>query len=112
MKGAAARNARQPPEVRTPSGDRPDVGALRALLALRHLVLDLLVLLETLVAITGDAAEMHEDVGATVVLGDESEALLGVEPLHGSCAHERSLLPCPGTSLTAARRAIGPWTER
>src|SRR5262249_30143644 len=36
-------------------GDRPDVGALRALLALGHLVLDLLVLLEALVAITGDA---------------------------------------------------------
>src|SRR5262249_17470389 len=70
-----------------PLGDRADVGPLRALLALGHLVLDLLVLLEVPVAVTDDRAEVHENVVATVVLGDESEALLGVEPLHGSCAH-------------------------
>src|SRR5262249_30831605 len=95
-----------------PLGDRADVGPLRALLALGHLVLDLLVLLEVPVAVTDDRAEVHENVVATVVLGDESEALLGVEPLHGSCAHPVFPPSLPRTSLTAARGATGPRTGR
>ncbi len=56
-------------------GDRLDVAGLRALLALGHVELDLLVLVEIPVADAGDRAEVHEDVRATVVLGDEAEAL-------------------------------------
>src|SRR4029453_17468198 len=62
------------------------VRRLGALRALRHVELDLLVLLQVLVALAGDRAEVHEHVGA-VRLGDEAEALLGAEPLHGSSCH-------------------------
>src|SRR6266508_3114970 len=68
------------------------VRGLRALLALGHVVLDLLVLLQVAETLTGDRAEMHEHVGGTVVRSDEAEALLGAEPLHGSDCHVRSLL--------------------
>jgi hypothetical protein len=30
---------------------------------------------------------VHEDILATVIRLDKSEALLGIEPLHGSCRH-------------------------
>src|SRR5438093_3050291 len=112
MEGAAPKARAPPNRFLTTSGDGSDVGALRALLALGHLVLDLLVLLEVAIAVARDRAEVHEDVGATVILSDESEALLGVEPLDGSGAHERSLLPCPFPSLAAARGATGPKTGR
>src|SRR6266516_5390108 len=90
-------------------GDRLDVAGLRALLALGHVELDLLVLVEIPVADAGDRAEVHEDVRAAVVLGDEAEALLAVEPLHGTCAHEQFPPFLPGTNLAAARRAS--WSE-
>src|SRR4249920_330569 len=73
--------------------DGANVRGLRALLALGHVVLHLLVLLQVAETLTGDRAEMHEHVGGTVVRSDESEALLGAEPLHGSDCHVRSLLP-------------------
>jgi hypothetical protein len=34
-----------------------------------------------------DRADVHEDILATVIRLDESEALLAVEPLHGSFGH-------------------------
>src|SRR6266480_1639655 len=83
------------PEWERRSADRPDVGRLGALGALGHLELDLLVLLEVPVAHACDRAEMHEHVWTTVVLGDEPEALLAVEPLHDTGAHEQSLPSCP-----------------
>src|SRR5438874_5707995 len=58
--------------------DRPNVGGLRALLALGNVELDLLVLLQVPVPRASDRAEVHEHVGAAVVLGDEAEALLAV----------------------------------
>src|SRR4249919_3551477 len=73
--------------------DGSNVRGLRALLALGHVVLHLLVLLQVAETLTGDRAEMHEHVGGTVVRSDESETLLGAEPLHGSDCHVRSLLP-------------------
>src|SRR5207344_2218529 len=76
-------------------GDDADVAGLRAFLALRHVELDLLVLLQVAEPVACDRAVVHEDVGATVVLGDEAEALLAVEPLHSSCSHVLFLLPCP-----------------
>ena len=42
---------------------------------------------EVAVAVACDRAVMHENVWAAVVLGDEAEALLAVEPLHGSGGH-------------------------
>src|SRR5690606_239303 len=67
--------------------DRAALGGLRALLALRHLELDLLVVLEGAVARTLDLAEVREQVLAAVVGGDEAEALFSVEPLDGSSSH-------------------------
>src|SRR2546429_7032356 len=76
------------------SADRTYVRSLRALGALAELELDLLVLLEVLVPLTRDRAEVHEHVG-TVLLGDEAETLLRAEPLHGASCHCNSLLPRP-----------------
>src|SRR5256885_2164172 len=61
-----------------------DVGGLRPLLALGHLELHPLVLGECLEAGALDLAEVDEQVLAAAVRGDEAEALLLVEPLHGS----------------------------
>src|SRR5436190_14934521 len=113
VRRTATRTMQRPVVPSCASSDgRADVARLETLLALGHVELDLLVLLEIPVARARDRAEMHEDVRATVVLGDEAEALLAVEPLHGSCAHEQfpPFLPC--ASLTAARRATGPKTVR
>src|SRR3954466_3822697 len=82
--------SRAPPacgRLREVSSDRPDVGGLRALLALRHVELDALVLVERAVAVGLDRREVHEDVGAAAVLCDEAEALLSVEPLHRALRH-------------------------
>src|SRR5437870_3030976 len=70
------------------SGHGPHVGGLRTLGALGDVELDLLVLLKVAVPGALDRAEVHEDVG-TVLLGDEAEALLGAEPLHGASGHEQ-----------------------
>src|SRR3954470_16684475 len=66
---------------------RADVLRLRALLALSHVELDALVLVEGLVPLRLDRREVAEDVGAAVVLGDEPKALLRVEPLHSALSH-------------------------
>src|SRR5687767_8094531 len=67
--------------------DGDDVLRLRALRALRDVELDPLVLVEALVALRLDGGEVDEDVGTAAVLRDEAEALLGVEPLHGTLCH-------------------------
>src|SRR5437588_30394 len=80
-----------------------DVGGLQALGTLGHLELDLLVLLEVLVAGALDAGEVHEHVGS-VRLRDEAVALLGAEPLHGSGCHERiTLLAWPARASLRSR---------
>src|ERR1044072_9714351 len=76
-----------------------DVLRLRALGALRDVELDLLVLVEGLVALRLDGRVVHEDVVAAVLLRNEAEALLGVEPLHGALSH------CARYSLVGARAA-------
>src|SRR5262249_22321626 len=73
-------------DARRPS-DRADVLRLRALRALGDVELDLLVLVEGLVALGLDGRVVHEDVVAAVLLRDEAETLLGVEPLHGALSH-------------------------
>ncbi len=67
--------------------DRADALGLGALLALPDLELDLLALVEGAVALHVDLAVVHEDVSAAVARRDEAEALLRVEPLHGSLCH-------------------------
>src|SRR5690606_12921593 len=64
-----------------------DVRGLRALGALRDVERDALVLLERAVAARLDLAVVGEHVGGAVRGGDEAEALLGVEPLHGASSH-------------------------
>src|SRR4051794_19555407 len=60
-----------------PAGsDRADVLRLRALLALRGVELDALVLVEALVAGSGDGGVVDEHVLAAVIGSDEAEALL------------------------------------
>ena len=63
------------------SGQRPDVGGLRALLAFRHLELDALGLGQGLETAALDLRIMREEVLAAVIGGDEAEALALVEPL-------------------------------
>src|SRR3954463_1547881 len=95
--GATAPGAVTPVrECRKPlRSDRADVLRLGALLALRDVELDLLSLVEGLVAVGDDGGVVAEDVGAAAVLGDEPEALLRVEPLHSALSHA-VLIPCWG----------------
>src|SRR3954447_2296926 len=72
--------------------ERANVLRLRTLRALRDVELDLLVLVQGLVALALDGRVVHEDVVAAVLLRNEAEALLGVEPLDGALSHARLLL--------------------
>src|SRR5438876_12066044 len=63
------------------ASETADVLRLGTLLSLGHLVLHLLALRKFTVAAAGDGREVDEDVCAAVVLLDEAEALVGVEPL-------------------------------
>src|SRR2546430_3607566 len=76
------------------SANRPNARRLGTLRSLSHFELDLLVLLQVLVSLARDRAEVHEHVG-TILLGDEAETLLRAEPLHGASCHSNSLLPRP-----------------
>ena len=70
-----------------PGSDGADLVGLRALGALGDLELDPLGLVERAVALVVDGGVVNEHVGAAAVLGDETEALLSVEPLHGALCH-------------------------
>src|SRR3954454_1115558 len=72
--------------------ERANVLRLRALRTLRDVELDLLVLVQGLVALALNGRVVHEDVVAAVLLRNEAEALLGVEPLDGALSHARLLL--------------------
>src|SRR5690606_22087782 len=85
--------------VRRARSERRDVRRLGALGTLRHVELDLLVLLERAVAARVDRGEVREDVSAALVGGDDAEALLGVEPLDGSGSHGDLLQELEGTAL-------------
>src|SRR3954470_23672687 len=67
--------------------DGANVLRLRALGALRDVELDLLVLVQGLVALGLDRRVVHEDVVAAVLLRNEAEALLRVEPLNSALSH-------------------------
>src|SRR6201991_5153065 len=68
--------------------ERADVLRLRSLLPLGRVELDLLVLIQRPVAGARDRGEVHEHVRRPVIGGDETKALIGVEPLHCSCCHQ------------------------
>src|SRR5439155_1539410 len=85
-----------------------DVRCLRTLGSGDDVELHRLVLLQVAVPVTRDRAEVHEHVG-TVLLGDEAEALLRAEPLHGACRHLRPLLPRPPRTCASS---AGPPARR
>src|SRR4051812_9472434 len=66
---------------------RADVLRLRALGTLGDLELDLLVLVQGLVALGLNRRVVNEDVVAAAVLSDEAEALFCVEPLNSALSH-------------------------
>src|SRR5438477_3198554 len=65
-----------------------DVLRLRSLLPLGGVELDLLVLIQRPVTGARDRGEVDEHVRRPVIGGDETKALVGVEPLHCSCCHQ------------------------
>src|SRR5436309_8620477 len=98
--GAPARPGGPPARVAktTPSA------TATAALALGDVELDLLPFLQAAVAATGDRAEVHEHVRAT--LGrDEAVALVAVEPLHGALRH-LDLLVAHGRPAMATGAAL------
>src|SRR5260370_42047120 len=77
---------------------------LRSLRSPHRRELDALVLRKAAVTVSLDGGVVHEDVGAAVVRGDETEALISVEPLHRALSHVLFLLlqRYSGTSLCAS----------
>src|SRR5690606_16638659 len=55
-----------------------------------------------------DLAVVHEHVGASAIGGDETEALLTVEPLHGSFGHVVSFARDVGDHTVWSPAAAGP----
>src|SRR4051812_13241488 len=86
-------------ELSSAGGDLVGLGALGAL---DDLEVDPLALFEALVPVHLDGRVVDEDV-LTAVDGDEAEALLGVEPLHGALCHVFSHVSCVRT----APRVVG-----
>src|SRR4051794_35725681 len=81
------------PNGRSPSSwstsDGANVLRLGTLGTLGDVELDLLVLVEGLVALRLDGGVVDENVVATVLLRDEAETLFGVEPLDSALSHAR-----------------------
>src|ERR1700733_3747315 len=67
--------------------DRADLLSLRTLRALACGELDSLVLLQAAETVSLDSGVVYEDVGGAVIRGDETIALVSVEPLHGALSH-------------------------
>src|SRR5690349_16073504 len=80
------RQRRWPSAGQRTGSDHPDVLGLLALAARGHVELDLLALLEGLVAVALDVRVVDEDVVRTLA-GDEAVALLVVEELDGTGSH-------------------------
>jgi hypothetical protein len=76
------------PELKS---DDADVLRLRALLALRDLELDPLVLLQRPETAGLNSGEVNEHVVTAPVLSDETETLVAVEPLDSTLNHYNSL---------------------
>jgi hypothetical protein len=89
------------------SAGHPDVFRLGSLLALGDVELDLLPFLQAAVAATGDRADVHEHVRATLDR-DEAVAPADVEPFHSALRHLDLLLRCcaPAPSWGRARHLL------
>src|SRR5690606_7581358 len=114
-KGPASRREGGPftYDYRLPVLQGDDLVSLRTPVTLRHLELDALVLVQRAVAGGLDGRVVHEDVRPAAVDGDESEALLGVEPLHGALLGHVFLLaakpgPTPRGPVRSLRYALAP----
>src|SRR4051794_27854645 len=93
--GAAERDGLSPPTRRARTAyrwttplQRGDVDGLRALVAGLGVEGNLRALSQRLEAVGVDAGVVDEEVLAALVRGDEAEALVVVEPLHGSGSHD------------------------
>ena len=73
--------------------DDADVLGFLALLAGGNVELDVLTLVEALVAIALDVGEMDENV-ITLLTRDEAVTLFCIEEFHCACCHEYSFLEC------------------
>src|SRR5690606_14893123 len=105
QRGHARPRAGGPPTGR-PAGlsDGADLLGLRPLGTLADRELDLLALLEGPVPVSLDGAEVDEDVRPSIGLGDEPEALLGVEPLDGALGHACSCRDVRDGALEPSQR--------
>src|SRR6202034_3680984 len=93
--------------LRRGASHRADVLRLRSLLSLGRLELDLLVLVQRPVARTRDRGEVDEHVRRSVIGGDETKALVGVEPLHGPRCHLfKSSIILPRRDLAAPAASL------
>src|SRR5712692_4834656 len=91
------------------TSDRADVLRLRSFLPLGRVELDLLVLIQRPVAGTRDRGKVDEHVRRPVIGGDETKALIGVEPLHGACCHQsKSLIHVTGAASPRRPQAYRP----
>src|SRR5271170_5585937 len=88
--------------------DGANAGGLRALRALSHLELHVLVLLEATEAVAVNLGVVHEDV-RSVGAGDEAVAFLRVEPLDGSLCH---VAPYRGWIRVRTVRSPGRFSTR
>jgi hypothetical protein len=70
---------------------RMHVGRLRAFRALNHIKIHCLSFFQGLESVSLDGTEMDKDI-RTILLRDETEALLVVEPFHSSFRHDFYLL--------------------
>src|SRR4051812_44080431 len=110
----AAAPDRGPGPLWKPRGSGRDDGdavGLRPLGALDDLELDLLVLVQGLVALRLDRRVVDEDVFAAVH-GDEAVALLVVEPLHDTACHVHSLLGGLPDPTPRGTRGLRSWPPR
>ena len=70
---------------------RSDVQRFLTFLTGRHVKLDLLTLVQALVAVALNIGKVYEDV-VTLLSRDESESLFRIEKLHCAVCHEDSIL--------------------
>ena len=79
-----------------------------AILAIRRdLKRDLLPLVQAAETCTLDGADVNKDIRTTSIRCDEPETLLGIEPLHCTCSHFRSLsIVGVGPGAQVMRRSI------
>jgi hypothetical protein len=106
--------ARQEPPPFWPSAarsDGADLVSLRALCAVADGELDPLVVLKAAVAACLDGGVVNEDIGSTVIGGDETITLVSVEPLHCALSHccgdLRGRVRGPRAATTACLREPG-----